>query len=264
MKTGLFSAAVTAFCIESFQALSQNSADTTNTFLLAISSQLANSSSPTATLSMVDNFTPKIHDVQVNVLYFLSLTLALSASSVCILGKQWIREYQKDLSVSPCDATRARQARFDSLEKWKVPQIMAALPVMLLIALMLFFTGLLVQLWTVSDRTTAAAVSVIVSIIALLAIVTTVMPAYYSMQPHRSSFVPFRSPQAWLFFVVYRRFQRWFDSAFDIYERYPPILHSWAEFDLRFLKTESRDWFEHNVSSIHRVLQWVAQVLRNS
>ena len=115
VKTGLFSAAVTAFCIESFQALSQSSADTTNIFLLVISQQLANSSAPVASMSMVDGFTAKASDVQINVLYFISLALALSVSSVCILGKQWIREYQKDLSVSPCDAIRVRQACLDSV-----------------------------------------------------------------------------------------------------------------------------------------------------
>jgi len=119
---------------------------------MAISLQLVNSSSPVADMSMVNSFTPNAYDVQINVLYFISLTLALSVSSVCILGKQWIREYQRDIAVSPCDAARVRQMRFDSLQAWKVPQIMAALPVLLLIALMLFFAGLLVQLWNISDK----------------------------------------------------------------------------------------------------------------
>jgi len=118
----------------------------TNVFLVALFQQLANSSSPVAAFSMVEDFTPSTHDVCVNVLYFISLALALFVSSVCILGKQWIREYQKDLSVSTQDAVRARQARFDSLEAWKVPQIMAALPVIFLVALLLFFTGLLMAI----------------------------------------------------------------------------------------------------------------------
>ena len=224
---------------------------------------------------MVNNFTPNAYDVQINVLYFISLTLALSVSSVCILGKQWIREYQRDLSVSPCDAARVRQMRFDSLQRWKVPQIMAALPVILLIALILFFAGLLVQLWNVSDRTTAAAVLVIVALTVLLVIVTTVVPAWVSLRHDHSVFAPFRSPQAWIVFYIVRRLQHWYHPDDPIWsdeniewrgnwKAIHPILNSWAEFDLHFLKIEPQDWFEHKASSVHCVLQWVFEVLRNS
>lgn len=264
IKTGLFSAAITAFCIESIQALSQSSADTTNTFLLAISQQLANSSAPIASLSMVEGFTASVHDVRINVLYFTSLALALSVSSVCILGKQWIREYQKDVSVHPRDAVRIRQARFDSLEAWKVPQIMAGLPVVLLVALILFFSGLLIQLWNVNDCTTAVVVSVVVLLTVVLLAITTIVPACVSTQPGLSSFAPFRSPQAWVFFVLYRKVQRWLHRSPLLNER-SPIVSSWAAFDLHFVKSETR-WRcgRGPVTSVHRALRWVVEVLRNS
>lgn len=212
---------------------------------------------------MVEGFAAKTSDIQINVLYFISLALALSVSSVCILGKQWIREYQKDLSVSPRDAVRVRQARFDSLETWKVPQIMAALPVTLLVALMLFFSGLLIQLWNVGNRTTAVVVSVVVSLTVALVITTTIVPACVSMQPRRSSFAPFRSPQVWIFFVIYRKLQHWYHRSPRLRERYP-FLPSWTAFDLHFVKTEKEWWFDHNISSVHRALRWVFEVLRNS
>jgi len=195
---------VTAFCVESFQNLSQNPVDTTNALLFALSLQLANSSSPVADASIANAFTPTKHDVQINVLYFISLAFALSVSSVCILGKQWISEYEKDIVGTPCDAVRVRQMRYDSLEAWKVPQIIAALPVVLIVALLLFFSGLLVQLWHVSEHTTAIAVSAVVASTALLVIITTFAPAYCGNWHSRASFVPFRSPQAWLCFVAYR------------------------------------------------------------
>jgi len=225
---------------------------------------------------MINGFTPNAYDIQINVLYFISLTLALSVSSVCILGKQWIREYQKDISVSPCNAARVRQMRYNSLQAWKVPQIMAALPLILLIALMLFFAGLLVQLWNIGDKTTAAAVLVIVALTALLVIITTVVPAWVSLRHDHSLFAPFRSPQAWIVLYIVRQLQHWYhpDDDYLVYiytvekvqnwKATHPILNSWAEFDLHFLKIESQDWFEHKVSSIHCVLQWVAEVLRNS
>ena len=241
---------------------------------MAISLQLSNSSSPVADFSITNTFIPNSYDVQINVLYFISLTLALSVSSVCILGKQWIREYQKDIAVSPCDAARVRQMRYNSLQAWKVPQIMAALPVILLIALMLFFAGLLVQLWNVSDRTTAAAVLAIVALTVLLVIVTTVVPAWVSLRHDRLAFAPFRSPQAWIVFYIVRRLQCWYHpddeypnlniEGIENWKAIHPILNSWAEFDLHFLKIEPQYWFDQKISSVHCVLQWVVEVLRNS
>lgn len=143
---------MTAFCTESFSSLSPDPAETTNTLLFIISQQLANTSVAQAPISSTNVFHPKSSDAQINVLYFISLTLALSVSSVCILGKQWIREYQRDIAASACDSVRVRQARFDALYRWKVPQILAALPVILQAALMLFFTGLLVQLWNTETK----------------------------------------------------------------------------------------------------------------
>jgi len=153
---------------------------------------------------------------------------------------------------------------------------MAALPVLLLIALMLFFAGLLVQLWNISDWTTAAAVLVIVALTVLLVIVMTVVPAWVSLRHDHFVFAPFRSPQAWIIFYVVRRLQHWYHPNDDPYwsieniewrgnwKAIHPILNSWAEFDLHFLKIEPQDWFEHKVSPVHCVLQWVFDVLRNS
>jgi len=213
---------------------------------------------------MIEAFTPRPQDVYINVLYFVSLTLALSVSSVCILGKQWIREYQKELSVSAQDAVRVRQVRFDSLEAWKVPQIMASLPVVLLAALLLFLTGLLIQLWNVMNHTTAIAVSVVVALITILVIVTTVVPALCSMQPRRTAFTPFRSPQAWIFFVFYRRLQQWYHIIFHAYSEAPSTLASWSAFDHHFLTIEAQEWYEHGTSSVHRALRWAHEALGTS
>jgi len=259
---------VTAFCVESFQSLSQNPADTTNALLFALSLQLANSSSPVADASIANAFSPAKHDVQINVLYFISLAFALSVSSVCILGKQWIREYEKDVVGTPCDAVRVRQMRYDSLEAWKVPQIIAALPVVLIVALLLFFTGLLVQLWHVSEHTTAIAVSAVVASTALLVIVTTFAPAICGNLHSRPSFVPFRSPQAWICFVGYRQIQHWVYPIRRYFSSYwvppVPILSSWNSFDLQFLENEKHDWIKHDISSVHRALRWAYHTLSTS
>jgi len=209
---------------------------------------------------MVEDFKPNVYDVQINMLYFVSLAFALPVSSVCILGKQWIREYQKEITGSACDAVRIRQMRYDSLQTWKVPQIMATLPVILLGALLLFFTGLLIQLRNVDEHKTA-----VVALTVLFIIVTTVVPTYCSMKPRPTSFTPFRSPRAWIFFVDHRRFQRWYHELFQVYSEMPKRMSSWAASDLHFLKIEQHRWFSHDIISVHRVLKCqVFDVLRTS
>lgn len=234
--------------------------------LFAISVQLANSSSSIASESLVANFTPAKHDVHINVLYFISLILALSVSAVCILAKQWIREYQKDIVGSACDAARVRQIRFDSLEKWKVPELIAALPVVLLAALLLFFAGILIQLWHVSEHTTAAAVTAVVAFTALLVLFTTVAPACYGMRSSRAAFLPFRSPQAWMclrFLDKLRTSIYW--AFYHSFHREPFSfrlgVNNWTNFDLDFLKWDDR---YSEITSIHRVFQWVFGIMGGS
>jgi len=257
--------ASTLFCIQSFQNLTQNPADTTNAFLLALSLQLANSSSPIADASIIDAFAPAKHSVQTNALYFVSLSLALCICVVCILCKQWIWEYEKDIAGTSCDMVRVRQMRYDSLQAWKVPQIISTLPMLLMATLSLFLAGILVQLWHASEHTTAIAVSAIVGLTGILVMITTLAPAYCGNWHSRAAFVPFRSPQAWVFFAAYRRVQYWWDSLFDTFHgENPPILSGWNAFDLHFLQTEKEWWFEHDIKSIHRVLRWVYHTLTTS
>jgi len=205
--------------------------------------------------SVSDNFQTATKDVEINVFYFLSLVLALSVSSVCLLAKQWIREYQRDIAVSALDAVRVRQIRFDALHAWKVPQILSALPVLLQIALISFFAGLQKQLWNVSDRTTAAVVFIIVDSTMVLIFVTTFAPAHCS---EKGVVVPFRSAQAWLYCIACQQIRRLFNRG----ER---VVKSWAELDMRMLQQETMSKVsERGVTSVHRALRWVYEVLRNS
>jgi hypothetical protein len=239
--------------------------ETNNALLLIlVSQQLGNRSS--TSMGINEPFIASQKDVQINVLYFLSLTLALSVSFVCILGKQWTREYQKDTPGSSSDAVRVRQARFDALQAWKLPEIMASLPVILQAALLLFFGGLLIQLWNVSNNMTAGFVSVIIGLTVLFVIVTTVVPAHWSRKKLHEKFTPFRSPQAWIYFVVYQGIH----SILKYFTRRShTIIQSWAALDTAFLSEENKRCkfiFSRlsEVTSVHRALRWVFELFRNS
>ncbi|KAI1793333.1 hypothetical protein LXA43DRAFT_885787, partial [Ganoderma leucocontextum] len=82
--------------------------------------------------------------IWINALWFSSLICTLSASSVAIMVKQWLHQY--DLSGNPHEIARVRQ--YESLVKWRVVEIVAFLPIIPQISLLLFLAGLLILLWT--------------------------------------------------------------------------------------------------------------------
>jgi len=263
---------VTAFCVEAFKLLSQDPAETTNALLrVLILQQLRNSTLSQLTDIDEEQFLPAAQDVQINVLYFLSLTLALSVSFLCILGKQWIKEFQRDIAVSARDALRIRQIRFDALRSWKVPQILAALPVILQAALLLFFAGLLTQLWNVTEYTTAGVVSAAVGLTLFIVLITTVTPAHCrGRTPHEKS-TPFRSPQSWIYLIAVSLAQVAFHSfrsfvGLSRREDYRTMKTptSWVDLDHLFLTQEVHHTESHDVTSVHSSLRWILKTIGNT
>ncbi|KAF9046006.1 hypothetical protein BDZ89DRAFT_890077, partial [Hymenopellis radicata] len=143
---GLFSAVVTAFTIESYKWLEPDPADTSALLLLRISEQLANGANGTIA-SLSQDFSPTLADIRINVFWFLSLSIALVAALVGILCKQWLREFEKDAGLSYRHGLALRQMRYEALKKWKVEDILSMLPLLLQLALLCFFIGLLNLLW---------------------------------------------------------------------------------------------------------------------
>ncbi|KAI0698824.1 hypothetical protein C8Q76DRAFT_633950, partial [Earliella scabrosa] len=159
---GLFSAVLTAFNVQSYTLLTPDPQDRLLDTLQQISAQLG-SLSFSVNPSFVNSTTPAIIQTPVpppqaprsavwlNTLWFSSLIFSLSAASIGIMVKQWLNEYSAGLSGSSRQTARLRQQRLNSLIKWRVGSIVAILPVLLQIALVLFFSGLLILLWGLND-----------------------------------------------------------------------------------------------------------------
>ncbi|OBZ73635.1 hypothetical protein A0H81_06409 [Grifola frondosa] len=86
--------------------------------------------------------------VRINVLWFSSLVFSLVSASIGILTKQWLREYTSGAASSPRENARIRQFRHEGFVSWRIPETIALLPILLQIALVLFFVGLLDLLWS--------------------------------------------------------------------------------------------------------------------
>ncbi|KAJ7599256.1 hypothetical protein C8J56DRAFT_916218 [Mycena floridula] len=205
---GLFSAAVTAFVVESYKWLSEDPNDK----MVRLLSQLSQQD------QIPFSVTPR--SKRINILWFLSLIFALSAASAGIIVKQWLREYRRDAAMDNKQTFKLRQLRYQGWDAWKVPEIIASLPILLEIALFLFFIGVVDLLWSLNPIVAAFATATI-GITFFFLIATTFGPAVYvfcllfNCQPeygkktrnkavpwHDLSFVAWKSPQSLMVFQL--------------------------------------------------------------
>ena len=102
--------------------------------------------------------------------------------------KQWLKAYSSGLYGSSPDIARRRQYRLNNLLKWQVPLIIASLPVLLLVAMVLFLAGLVVLLWTIHP-VVAGIVTALTSLLIAFFVITTILPSF-------SKTCSYHSPQA--------------------------------------------------------------------
>lgn len=98
----------------------------------------------TATISPSSStpFQPSHGALRVNILWFASLVFSLSTASIGLLVKQWLHAYTTYQTSSAQGRMRIRHFRRQGLETWKVYEIAAMLPLLIQLALGLFFVGL--------------------------------------------------------------------------------------------------------------------------
>jgi len=222
-KAGLFSAVVTAFIIESYKALRQ---DPTEILLSRILTQLESRGNGTdiipQSLSM-PAFTPTPSDIRVNIFWFLSLIFSLATVLIGIIALQWLREHLRPRpDLEPQIAFSLHHLNVESLDRWYLPQIFTALPLLLQLALVLFLGGILEFLWNLNS-TVAIPIAVAVGSSLFFLLWTTVLPTtqalllFLPLLPWGNlprSPCPYRSPQSWAFHQLVRPLVAIFLSTF--------------------------------------------------
>jgi hypothetical protein len=208
IQAGLFSAAVTAFTIESYQWLEEDPNDTPTRILTQITLQLAHdtfnaTNPPMAGILVQPPFIVSASAVRINIFWFLSLTLSLATVITGISCMQWLREFQRDAALPNRDALALRQMRFEGLMRWHVPSILSSLPLLLQSAVILFFAGLLDLLWSL-NKAVAAFITVSVSLVVLFLVITTTAPFFQYFVLGDKHFqvgqCAYKSPQSWAFY----------------------------------------------------------------
>ncbi|KAF8889962.1 hypothetical protein CPB85DRAFT_1203139, partial [Mucidula mucida] len=151
---GLFSAVVSTFVWQTFQTLQIDNSEVTSYLVFEmVHLQRASmdghpsSSVPPSPLTPNMMFRPTSTVSWINGLWFTSLALSLTTALIAVLTKQWIHEYRTSIELGTYrERGRIRQFRFTNLSEWHVPVIIGLLPVMMHVALGIFFAGLILLL----------------------------------------------------------------------------------------------------------------------
>jgi hypothetical protein len=145
-QDGLFAAFLSAFLVFLIPQLQPNSTDVAMDVLIHISQQLSNSTTPAFEPTA---FQVSSNAVAVNLLFFLSLALVLVDAFLAMLVKSWLQEFDRGWRKYTVAHLRAqeRERRVQELERWKLYELVALLPILIQGSLLLFCIGLLVLIF---------------------------------------------------------------------------------------------------------------------
>ncbi|KAF5371281.1 hypothetical protein D9758_004178 [Tetrapyrgos nigripes] len=188
--SALYSASLTAFIIESYKTLQNDPTEMTLVVLVQISRQL--SSMTNGTISPVDppslsGFQPAVASLICNVLWFLSLALALTCSLLATFVQQWTRDFIHKTTLRPSPVRHARLLAFMyfGLRDFGMHTFVDMIPILLHASLFFFFAGLVAFLTPV-NLLLASLMAVILAIFLVVYIGLTCLPLLHLNAPYRT------------------------------------------------------------------------------
>lgn len=160
-QAGLFSAVSSAFIIDIQSKLEPDPNEMTAAYMRVLIHAVNGSLYPDADpLAVVTWNGPAPEIVTVQCLLYASLATSLFAAFVAMLGKQWVNRYIRNRGGSAAEKSWDRQRKLDGMGRWYFYIVIEGLPVVLQIALVLFFCALLQYLWTINRVVTGVIIAV--------------------------------------------------------------------------------------------------------
>lgn len=188
-KAGLFSAVITAFIVESYRDLSE---DTSVILLTRISVQLAGLNNGSQALSASlepdgSSYNPPASAIGVNILWFLSLIFSLLCALAATLVQQWARNYKQAVGrhQDPIKRGKVRSYLSDGIEESGMLAAVNCVPALLHISLFLFLTGLCIFLLQINHAVGLTTLGIIVLAFGLY-FVTSVIQMFHQNYPFRT------------------------------------------------------------------------------
>ncbi|KAI0247723.1 hypothetical protein BJV78DRAFT_1242785 [Lactifluus subvellereus] len=189
LYTGVFSATVAAFLVESYKTLRPDPGEVSARLLRQVTEQLAAISNGTQLPppTTEDPFRPKRYAVHVNILWFLSLFLSLSCALGATLVQKWASRYLRlaQFTTTPQSRVRLRTYLFDGVQKFQTRWVVENISLLMHGAIFLFFAGLIEFIFAVNDEV-AYVILVAVSLLAAAYIVVTALPVFFHQCPYQT------------------------------------------------------------------------------
>ncbi|KAG8899697.1 hypothetical protein FRC00_001091 [Tulasnella sp. 408] len=183
---GLFAGVNSAFLAFTLPQMSADPADDTNALLFQIMRGANATITSPADLPSA-SFSPPTGALPINILFSMSLTLALLASFLAVLGQQWLVYYRKR-SGGGAERQRWEQLRrYMGAKRWRLELILDdVLPSVLQIGLVIFCIAFILYLGTLS-RTLCYAIAAPLCAVAGLIVAMAILTAW-------DHWCPFKSP----------------------------------------------------------------------
>ncbi len=187
-ETGLFSATVASFIIESYKLLSPNSGSQSVFLLGQLSQQFAGFANGTYVQPQsYPPSPPSTSIVCVNILWLLSFLLSIMSALFAMLMLQWSRIYidLPQIPSVPKERARVRSVLFFGMEKYRMHLAVEMAPTLLHLSVFLFFIGLVVFFFTVF-KTVAIVVLISVGFFGLAYFALSILPCLDHSCPYRT------------------------------------------------------------------------------
>jgi hypothetical protein len=157
------------------------------------------------------DFSPPDYIVIVNALFYASLGVMILAAFLAMLIKSWVREFDRGLRAMtiPEQRAKAREFRYLGMERWKLPEMVAILPLLIQISLFLFAVGLVLFLFHVS-KPSCGVTTVIFGVGMLFYTMTTSISVFISSSP-------FHFPLSRTLAKVYQRLHAYLCPHVDVF-----------------------------------------------
>jgi hypothetical protein len=204
-QAALFAGFMSAFLIELLGRLESDPMDIIQDVLIYQTHMMRNSSLGPY---VPPDFSPPKHIVVVNALFYASLGVMILAAFVAMLIKSWVREFDRGLRAMSLPEQRAktREFRYLGMERWKLPEMVGMLPLLIQISILLFSIGLALFLFYLSTPSFGVTTAIFGIGLLYYAGTTSISVVFTSS--------PFRSPLSRALATVYQRVHAYFRLLF--------------------------------------------------
>ncbi|KAL0580863.1 hypothetical protein V5O48_001155 [Marasmius crinis-equi] len=182
---------IATFVAQTSQALEPDQAQITNQLLVEQIIPLLRAGGDAAAIERIpspsvdwETSTHSVTDVAVNALGYLSLALSVGTAVVSVLVKQWLQLYVAATSGNTQDRALTRQLRYSGLYKWRLPEVVGVLPLLLHLALGIFATSILVFVYDLHPSIAYMVILVTAGVLSIY-VATVFLTAFAVNSPYR-------------------------------------------------------------------------------